>query len=229
MNVGIVADTHMPFVHPNYLRFCKDMFRKYKVDQVVFIGDVVDHHAISFHEHDCDGFTSGAELDAAREVMQKWHKAFKDAKVCLGNHDARAMRMARKVGLSCQYLRDYADIFETPTWEWDWSFRIDGVLYEHGTGTTGKDAAFNRAMQKRCSVVMGHTHTHAGVKFHTNETSRIFGMGVGCGIDTHAYAFEYGRDFVTKPCLGCGVVLDNGTMPIFLPMLIGEGEKYARD
>lgn len=228
MNVGIVGDMHLPFAHPNYLRFCKDSFRKYHIEQVVLIGDAMDHHAISFHDHNPDGMSSGDELDAARADLIKWHKAFPGAWVCLGNHDVRAMRIAAKHGLSARYLRDYSDVFNTPTWTWDWSFNIDGVLYEHGTGSTGKDAAFLRAMQKRCSVVMGHTHTHAGVKFHTNDTSRIFGMGVGCGIDTKAYAFEYGRDFITKPTLGCGVVLDSGRLPVFLPMLIGDGEKYER-
>jgi hypothetical protein len=53
-------------------------------------------------------------------------------------------------------------------------------------------------------------------------------MGVGCGIDTRAYAFSYGRDFITKPTLGCGIVID-GIRPIFEPMLIGRNEPYRRE
>jgi hypothetical protein len=41
---------------------------------------------------------------------------------------------------------------------------------------------------------------------------------VACGIDRKAYAFNYGRDFKDKPVLGCGVVLENGRIPMFVPM-----------
>jgi predicted phosphodiesterase len=227
MIVGIVGDTHIPFVHPNYLVFCQDTFDRYGVDKVVMIGDVVDHHAMSFWDHDPDGESAEREALMASEVLREWHENFPGAKVCIGNHDERAFRSAKKAGIPGRYLKSYKDVFGTKTWKWEFSHVIDGVLYEHGTGSSGKDAAFLRAMNKRQSVCMGHTHTHAGVKYHTNHTSRIFGLNVGCGIDTKAYAFEYGRDFVTKPTLGCGIVVD-GIQAYFEPMLIGKGEHYQR-
>jgi hypothetical protein len=41
----------------------------------------------------------------------------------------------------------------------------------------------------------------------------IINMQVGCGIDHHAYAFEYARPVAKKPVISCGIVLDKGTLP----------------
>jgi hypothetical protein len=104
---------------------------------------------------------------------------------------------------------------------------VDGVLYTHGTGVSGKNAALNLALQRRSSTVIGHVHSFAGVQYHCNSTSRIFGMNAGSGIDIAAYSFNYGQDFPVRPVLGVGIVL-NGKEAQFIPMPIGKGEKYRR-
>jgi len=35
----------------------------------------------------------------------------------------------------------------------------------------------------------------------------VWGMAVGCGIDNKSMAFAYGKHFLKKPILGCGVVI----------------------
>lgn len=227
MRVGIIGDSHLPFCHPNYLRFCRDTFRRWKVSRVVHIGDVVDAHALSFHEHDPNGHSAEDEAKKVEQEIRAWKRTFPDLLVCIGNHDERQYRAARRAGIPDRYVRTYADVWNTPKWKWAYSHVIDGVLYEHGTGTSGKDAAYNRAVQKRTSLVMGHVHSFAGPKYHTNEFDRIFGLNVGCGIDCDAYAFAYGRPFPIRPVLGCGVVLD-GKEAYFIPMPCGKGEKYHR-
>jgi hypothetical protein len=67
-------------------------------------------------------------------------------------------------------------------------------------------------------LAQGHIHTAGGVKFHASPKDIIWGLQVGCGIDRKSYAFQYGRDFKDKPILGCGVVLENGRVPVFEPM-----------
>jgi hypothetical protein len=42
-------------------------------------------------------------------------------------------------------------------------------------------------------------------------------MQVGCGIDRDSHAMAYGRVY-KKPVISCGVVLENGTFPIVIPM-----------
>ena len=224
--VGIVGDLHQPFTHPGYLRFCQDVFESWGVDKVVIIGDVVDQHRLSFHDQDPSGHSAEMEAEKAYEGVQKWYVAFPKAMVCIGNHDERHYRVARKSGMPDRYIRTYADLWGTKTWDWKMSHEIDGVLYEHGTGSSGRDAAFLRAKDKRRSIVMGHVHTGLGVKWHTNENSRIFGLNVGCGIDCKSYAFAYGRPFPTRPTLGCGIVID-GTFAYAEPMPL-EATRYKR-
>lgn len=227
MNIGIVGDMHLPFCHPGYKAFCQDTFRKYNVDQVVLIGDVVDGHALSFFDHDPNGRSAEDEATAAMKQVQEWYETFPVAKVCIGNHDARHFRTAQKAGIPDRFVRSYAEVWNTPNWNWDLEHAIEGVLYEHGTGSSGKDAAFNRAVAQRCSVVIGHIHSYAGIKYHANPFSRIFGLNVGCGIDIGAYAFDYGKMFPVRPILGCGIVID-GDLGFFVPMPCGSGEAYHR-
>jgi hypothetical protein len=227
MIVGIPGDLHEPFTHPGYLRFCADTFDRFKVRRRVYAGDIVDLHALGFYDHDPNGKSASDEAREAQEGVTEWHDTLGKADVCIGNHDARHFRAAIKAGISEKFLKGYKEVWETPDWNWKFEHRIDEVLYEHGTGSSGKDAAFNRAVAQRCSVVIGHVHSYAGVKYHANPFSRIFGLNVGCGIDIGAYAFEYGKMFPVRPILGCGIVID-GDHAFFVPMPCGRGEKYHR-
>lgn len=227
MIIGGIGDQHHPFCHPGYMDFCSDTFEKHGVDKIVNIGDVVDGHALSFHDHDPNGRSAEDESELAMKEVQRWYRAFPSMRVCIGNHDARYFRTAQKAGIPNRYIKSYREVWNTPKWLWALEHTIDGVLYEHGTGSSGKDAAYNRARDQRCSVAMGHVHSFGGVKFHMNPFNRIFGLNVGCGIDIGAYAFEYGKMFTTRPTLGCGVVFD-GQVGLFVPMPCGRGERYHR-
>lgn len=233
MRVGIIGDAHLPFEHPHYLEFCLDTFSMWKVNHVHLAGDIVDQHALGFWEHNPNGHSASDEAQHAKEKLKSWRKRLASCNrgrkktVSIGNHDARHYRTARRAGIPDMYLRTYSEVWNTPDWDWRESHIIDGVLYEHGTGSSGKFAALNRAMQKRCSCVIGHVHSWAGVHFHANEFNRIFGMNVGCGIDIDRYAFEYCTPFPIRPVLGCGVVVD-GRYAYFEPMACGKREEYHK-
>lgn len=224
MRVGIIGDTHAPFTHPRYIDFVSDIFDSWDVGAVVHIGDVVDHHRLSFHDQDPSSHGAEEEADRASEIVSAWSRRFPDVKVCIGNHDERHFRVARKAGMPDRYVRNYADLWGTPSWSWSLTHSIDGVTYEHGSGSSGKYPAITRAINKRTSVAIGHCHTVGGVNWHTNESSRIFGLSVGCGIDIGAYAFAYQIIHPIRPILGCGIVID-GEFAYFEPM---QCERYRR-
>lgn len=226
-NTGIIGDLHAPFTHPLYLEFCQDVFRKERVNQTVLIGDIIDHHAISFWEHDPNGYSAGDEAAHAQPVVDRFHKAFPGSIVTEGNHDERNFRVARKAGLPDRYLKSHAQVWNTPKWKWTQEAVIDKVLYSHGTGCSGKNGAINYAIQRRKSVVIGHIHCWGGVQYHANDDSLIFGLNAGCGIDIRSYCFAYGRPFPIRPVLGCGVVKD-GKAAQFHIMDISAKGKYAR-
>lgn len=225
--LGIIGDLHAPFTHPMYRNFIQDTFQQWGVNKVHFIGDIVDNHATSFHEHDPDGRSAGDEGELAQLEVAKWYKTFPKATVSIGNHDELQFRKARFFGVSNRFLKDYKTAWGTPGWDWQFEHIVDNTLLEHGTGNSGKDAAINLAIQKRMNVAIGHIHSWGGVKYHTNPTSRIFGINVGCGMDNQAYAFAYGRTFAVRPTLGCAIVLD-GVHAYFEPMLCSKGETYHR-
>lgn len=223
MNTLIIGDTHEWFTHPDYLDFCKTTERKYDCKQVCHVGDIVDNHAISFHDHDPNGLSPAEELFRTRKRLKRWFRAFPRAKVAIGNHDEMHRRKAYHHGVPDGFLKSFAEAFECPAgWQFAFEWRFGEGKHRwrmiHGTGTNGNDAAFRSAMHGRISTVQGHIHTAAGVKFHASNKDIIWGLQVGCGIDRKAYAFNYGRDFKDKPILGCGVVLENGRIPLFEPM-----------
>ena len=69
-----IGDLHEPFCLDKYLRFCKNVDRKYRCNKVVFIGDVIDNHYSSYHETDPDGYSAGEELDRAIRRIGKWYR-----------------------------------------------------------------------------------------------------------------------------------------------------------
>jgi hypothetical protein len=218
-NVLVIGDQHLPFGHNNYLDFCEKQYKKYNCSTAVFIGDIIDAHAISYHEHNPNGMSAGDELKAAINILKQWYKVFPNAYVTPGNHDCLIQRRSITHGLPSQLFKSFAEIIEAPKgWKFAHSFDIDGVLYTHGTGGGGDNAYMQRAMKYRQSTVIGHFHSSLGVKYMASHKDLIFGMAVGSGIDIKSYAMEYNKDFLNRPIIGCGVVLDNGRMGIPIPM-----------
>lgn len=214
--VLVIGDKHLPFTHPMYLPFIKSVRKRYGTNATVNVGDVYEHNAISYHESDPDGRSSGDELVLAKREVRPWKKAFPDQKVCRGNHDNLPIRLAKTYGIPRHMIRELNEIYDTPGWDWADEHFIDGVMYTHGKGS-GKNAALDTAMKERMSVVQGHAHAWGGVQYSASTKDMLFGMNVGCGIDIKRYCFAYGKKFSVRPTLGCGVVL-GGKEAIFIPM-----------
>ena len=224
--VLVIGDLHLPVAHPKYLKFCKDLYNEYECNKVVFIGDVLDWHGISFHvKHpECPGPRD--EYRMALKHIKKWYKVFPKAFVCIGNHDERPTRLAEPQGIPAEFLKSYREIWKTPGWTWDFDSIIDKVYYFHGTGRGGVHPAFNVMKDMAKSVVMGHIHTAAGVKWGADPDNRRFAMDVGCGIDVRGFQFAYGKHIKKRPVLAAGVVLSG--IPYHEVMPIGPGERYHR-
>ena len=211
-NVLVIGDLHEPFCLDNYLEHCVENYNKYKCDEVVFIGDIIDNHASSYHETDPDGHSAGQELKMAIQRIKQWYQAFPKATVIIGNHDRLIMRKAYSSGLSKMWIKDYAEVLGTPGWNFTESIEIDDVLYIHGEGGTAR-ARVRRDLQ---SIVQGHLHSQAYIDWCVGAKFKLFGMQIGCGIDHKSYAMAYGKEG-PKPAIACGVVLQ-GEVPINIMM-----------
>ena len=201
----VIGDIHAPFCLDGYLDFCKEVYAKYNLNQVVFIGDILDNHYASYHETDPNGMSGGTELEYAIVQVTKWADAFPIADVIIGNHDRIIMRKAFSSSVPMEWIRSYNEVLGT---DWDWSERVvyDNVQYVHGEGGTARTKAKHDMMR----TVSGHIHTQAYCEWLVGRNFRVFGMQVGCGIDADSYGAAYARHF-KRQAIGCGVVLGGHT------------------
>jgi len=211
--VLIIGDLHLPFIKQGYLEFCVDIQTKYNPTEILFLGDILDNHASSFHESDPDGYSAGAELSIAEKQVKLWAATFPVAKVCVGNHDEIPGRKVMTGGVSKKWLKTPAEVLKV-NWDFNEEFIIDNVTYSHGTGQKAR----MRARNEMHSVVQGHFHSESYIEWYCGPDRLIFAMQLGCGIDRRTYAMSYGRNF-KKPMINCGIVID-GILPIleFMPL-----------
>lgn len=202
-----IGDLHEPFCLDGYLEFCKETFKKYDCNHVVFIGDIIDNHYSSYHETDADGFGGGQELELAISKMAKWYKAFPVADVIIGNHDRLIMRKAMSSAIPKKWIKEFKDVLEVPNWNFTDRVVYDDVQYIHGEGGT----ASTKCRADMMSTVQGHLHTQLYTMWYFGHSFKIFGTQLGCGIDHESYAMAYAKRG-KKPAIGCGVILDGETV-----------------
>jgi len=213
-----IPDPHSPFTHPLAWKFVGQLKKQYKPDFIVFLGDVGDFYGVSRFVKDPDGPNPGKEVTLCEDGLQEAYRLFPNAKVCVGNHDTRIAKRAAEASIPACALHPISHIIGCPPgWEWADNHIIDGVLYTHGDGFSGKNAALSAAEVNRMSTVIGHIHAFAGIQYTSNGRNQIFGMNCGCLIDLQAIAFAYGKHSKHKPVLGCGLVI-NG-VPHFMPLV----------
>ena len=215
-NVLIIGDTHLPYEKEGYLDFCIEQYDKWNCDTVIHIGDLIDSHATSRHPSIPDAYGAGDELQYTIRKLRSWYRAFPDMKVVIGNHDIRSYKIASEYGVAAKWMKGFADVLEVPNWQFEESYEINDVLYIHGTGSSGQNAAHQRALNLGQSVVMGHLHTESSIIYHQVANKAIFGMIVGCGVNEASYGMNYAKNFPRKSIMSCGVVL--GDQPILCMM-----------
>ena len=225
-----ISDLQIPFEHQDALDFVlhvKKTFVK-KDDELIVMnmGDEVDQHTLGKFAANPDGRSGGDELLLARELLRPWYKEFPKTKLCISNHTWRIYKRAFNVGIPSHFLKNIRDVYEAPhDWEWRDRWIEDEILFEHGEGVSGTDAALKAANQNRMNTVIGHQHSHGGVIHSGTFHNTIWGMNTGCLIDVDAYAFSYGKIFRKKPTLGCGLIL-NG-IPFFIPMILNKNKRWV--
>lgn len=219
-----IGDLHIPWERKGYFQFCCDLYEQWGCNAVVFIGDVVDSHAVSFHKKHPDMPGALQEYKQAKDQVKRWHDRFPRSVVIIGNHDERVIRVARDSGIPEVYLKSYKANWGASSWQWKKDYIIDNVYYYHGTGQGGEYPAANAVRKMLMSVVMGHNHTASGVKYYTNPTRRVFACDTGAGCDDKAIAFAYATNNKRRSVLSAAVIIDG--VPYVEPLLCGNGEPY---
>lgn len=218
------SDAQIPFDAEksiDFLVYVKNFF-KVSNENIYSVGDETDQFHASTHPKGGNyGLTPGQELKAAKERLKEYYAVFPKMKLCTSNHGLRWVRKASHAEIPSEVLKDYQDLIEAPRgWEWKdfWIIKEKHpFMVIHGMGYSGEAGTKNLVMDKRMSVVHGHLHSHAQIRYFNNGLQTVWGMNVGCLIDPEMFAFDYGKWNRHQPCLGVGVVINNGTTPIWLP------------
>lgn len=206
---GVISDLHIPGHHENALEFCQDTFSDNKVEQVVCIGDIIDHHYISRHLSEPRALNPNDEWDASMVELKRWIKAFPNMGIAEGNHDQIPYRQAKTLGIPPEFLKTLHDMYDLPdTWVFAERMHIkEKLIIEHGLGSNGMYGAKNTAKTLGVSYVQGHTHAHASVFDIPRPFNNIQAMNVGCLIDTSKYNATYAKLYFKTPVsIGCGII-----------------------
>jgi hypothetical protein len=108
-NILFISDLHAPYNHPDALLFLSALKKKYSFKRVICVGDELDYHAMSFHEHDPDLDSAGVELQRGREIMWELWKMFPRMDILESNHGSMAYRKGKYHGTPRHLILEYKD------------------------------------------------------------------------------------------------------------------------
>lgn len=222
----IISDLHCPYEHKDAVKFLKAIKKKYKPTRVILSGDEADFHNISFHDADPDLDSAGVEVEKAVRALTPIYKLFPVAEVLESNHGSLVLRKALAHGLSKKFFKGPGEILNAPK-GWTWHFDIvtklpDGtpIYFHHSKGANVK----KNSQAMGSSFVQGHHHESFEIQYWGNPHALLFGMTVGCLVDTHSLAMAYNKNNLRRPVIGCAVIIDS--KPILIPMTLNSKGRW---
>jgi predicted phosphodiesterase len=223
----VIPDLHIPAHHRDAFAFLKAVKNQYDPDAVVFLGDIVDFHSMSYHEHDPDLASPVDELTDVRKYVKELSEIFPEAYCIFGNHDKIIHRKATTAGLPKAAVRELSEIINSPHgWTWSSDLKlptIKGDIYF----THGKTQSINKLAQTMgMSCCQGHYHSKYYVSYYATPHGLYFDANFGCLIDKDHKAFLYGEGYIGKPVLGVGIIKEGRAIPV--PMRMAKGGRWLR-
>jgi hypothetical protein len=225
-SVLVISDQHFPYNHADIIAFLRAIKEKYSPDRVVNIGDELDYHAISFHDHDPDLMSPSDELETAIKRMKPIFDMFPEMDLLDSNHGSLVYRKAKSNGLPRSVLKTYGEVLGAPK-GWKWHFELvlklsDGKPCYFHHGKSGNGIKLSQAMGM--CVVQGHHHEKFAIEYWGNPLGLYWSMQVGCLIENSSLAFSYNKTNLKRPVIGCGIIL-NGH-PKLLPMVLNANGRW---
>jgi len=220
----VISDLHIPYHRPDSFDFLKEIKKEFKPDTIINIGDEIDSHALSFHEHNPDLFSAGHELAKSKEYIKELESIFPEMTLLDSNHSSLVYRRALKSGIPKGYLKEYNEFLNVKKWKWQDNLTLTLPNKQRCFFTHGISADVTKVSQiNSMSCVQGHFHSKFSLTYWANSESLFFAMQVGCLIQQTNMAFTYSKNFKTKFIMGCGLIIDSN--PRLMPMVLNkEGE-----
>lgn len=118
-NFLVISDLHIPYQHPDALQFLIAVRSSYGCKHILNVGDIVDHHAGSYHESEPDALSASDEYLKAKLDLAMFQKEFPSMVITTGNHDLIPVRKLRTAGLPVEMLSDFNQLYcLKDTWQW---------------------------------------------------------------------------------------------------------------
>jgi len=218
----LISDMHIPYHHKDTIKFLQHLKDKYNPTRIICMGDELDKHALSFHDHDPDLPSAGDELKLALPVIAKLKEMFPVMDILESNHGSLAYRKAHAHGIPRHYLKTYNDVLGVDDkWKWHYDLTIElpngNKCYFHH----GKSANVSKTSQtmSMCAV-QGHYHETFKVEYWGNPNGLYWGLQAGCLINDKAYAFNYNNCNLKRPIIGTAMIIDS--IPVLEPLIMNE-------
>lgn len=225
-SILVIPDQHYPFNHPDIIAFLRAIARRYKPDIVVNVGDEVDLHSYSYHEHSAELFSPGDELRTAIDRMKPLYKLFPKMSILESNHGSLIYRKAKTHGLPRHVFKSYREILEAPKgWKWypELTLKMSNgqyVYFCHGRSAQGIKLSQSLGM----STVQGHYHEKFEVQYWSNSVGTYWSAMCGCLIENSSLAFEYNKLNLKVPMIGAMVILEG--LPVLIPMVRDKNNRW---
>lgn len=226
-NFLLIPDAHLPDEVEGCIDFLKDVQKLYNIpeENVICLGDLWENYNLSrFLKSPDYRLTAEQEIDAAIEKTQEWIDAFPLLQITVGNHDTRGRQRAEEASLPKKWIRDLREVYKLPkTWELH-ECVVPKVkhpfvcFHGNGFGISSRSLVGNPGKMGGISLAFGHWHSLASIMHVNTLTGDHWSFNVGCLVREEADCFKYGAKAPYKPSIGCGVVLDEGRQPIWVPM-----------
>jgi len=223
----VIPDQHFPYNHIDIFNFLKAVKKAFKPDKVVNLGDEVDAHSISMHDHNPDLPNPRDELEMAIVRLKHLYKIFPNVDILESNHGSLVYRRAAKHGLPKQVIKSYREMLDAPKgWRWHSDLVLHGsdgepILFCHGLSANVLKNSQNKAMR----YVQGHFHSKFEIQYWANSEKLYWSVTSGCLVDNKSLAFEYGRLILNKPILGV-TIIKNG-YPMLIPMVLKKSGRWV--
>lgn len=212
MKILAIGDTHLPWIDwraaSQLSRFAYD----YKPDLIVQVGDFIDAQAWSKHPKHTDAPSPDKEWAMVETAARKFNDLLPDNTrlyIIEGNHDRRHKMRAFEALVPSQLVKPLSSMFPYQNWVW-WvqqkPLTLDGVDYVHGDELGGN--AVQKAGKTGHSVVQGHLHSDAGIKYINTFHRQLFGMDIGCMMDLKSLAARYANKRMLRSWIGWATITD---------------------
>jgi predicted phosphodiesterase len=211
----VLGDIHLPFADWEALEQAREFAVKHKPDVVFTTGDLTDQKSWSRFMKEPHDDNPESEWNKTVAASKELAKMFPRLVIRRSNHDIRYIKKAAEAGIVKAMIRGLDELFPYKGWIWELGndpYVLDDIAFMHGDELYGSVKV--KVQQLGLNVVQGHTHK-AEIVYNCTFNRRLWGMDVGCMIDTKSAAFDYAAKALSKVWVGHGWVQDG--VPYLFP------------